>query len=175
MSSYPSSGIVRFESRMKDDYDPSRTYVGMNKANCKPNGLWLSTINTSTNWRTWQEEKDDNKSYKQFDVSMDNILIIDSITKLSDFTNKYKNDFVDTFSTDVICWSSVIKVYDGIFIHNFNREDLFLKENFDTLNWYLNYDCDTLVVWNLSCVSYVLDVNKTSNNTDKSNDDCWIG
>ncbi len=154
---------------MREDYDPKRLYkVNKNEYRYKPDGLWLSTIGTTTNWRTWtygpendcdidcpdvpltaQEQKEIDDKFKTFNVKLDTILVIDSLAKIKQFTKDYASN--THWYTASINWEKIAKLYDGILIYNFNRCEIFKPENKE-LHWYAGWDVDSCCVWNLSCV-----------------------
>jgi hypothetical protein len=134
-------------------FDSSRTYETL-KISFKPNGFWLSD-ETQYGWKEWCENACyGSTEYKtDFQVDLKNILVLDTDEKILEFskTHLIKNEerSVFVFDDDFIDWEKVINKYDGILISPYSKI-LGYK-----LCWYNSWDCASICVWNLMCLTQI--------------------
>ncbi len=144
---------MRFESYMESKFDPLMNYNDETNKNWlnpdKPKGMWLSTIGTDDNWRSWLKYNEmfchNERYWKQFDVDMKNILCITNDDEFIKFDKKYVI-YKSKYQSKVI-WDDIYKQYDGIaIIPHFSEFHL-------THDWYYMWDCASVCIWNLDVVS----------------------
>lgn len=108
----------------------------------KPGGLWLSKGNE------WAETSAFKGGKYIYEVSIDdsNMIILDTIDKVKDFTDKYKIDINSFFI--IINWKKVAREYDGIIFDNYNKiKKEILKEINPKYMWFSTVDINSACTW----------------------------
>lgn len=109
----------------------------------KPAGLWLAPSGV---WKKYIKEElggDIPKYEYEFDINMTKIITLDTYKDVSEFQEKYKEDWKP--KQYIINWDRVKKDYDGIYIKNAQ-----IKKAKEFI-WYSTFDVESICVWaNLS-------------------------
>ena len=126
------------------------------EADRKPQGFWLS-INES--WKEfWENEANycDSPDWLEIlryrhDISLDidaNILLVDTTSKMLLFNQNYG---INRRGYNMINWKNLMYDYQGIIITPYYTK-FRLEINFD---WYYTWDCASGVIWDVSCIKSV--------------------
>jgi len=133
--------------KLKDLY--STEYLLTDSA--KPKGLWVS-VDGELDWVEWctaEDFGDPTKQYRYRVILKDyaNILVIDTMSKLLEFTDEFrskqKHNFYDE-SSWYLSWKNVAMQYDGIVISPYQRDARFSNNT----TWYHGWDCASGCIWN---------------------------
>lgn len=117
----------------------------------KPTGLWLSV---NDEWSIWCEDHQfytyNCDNYWLYEYSIDksaNIIILQNVNDINNFTNKYYSNFK-------INWNDVYKNYDGIGFLNYqeikSKMDINMKST-----WYYSIDINCYCIWNISILTEI--------------------
>lgn len=118
----------------------------------KPRGLWFSVDDDEPDahgWKQWCESEDFRieslRHRTEIELASDsNVLHLDSIAALDQFTHKYIHD--TRYRLESIDWPRVQREYQAIIIAPYQWQ-----RRLD-LMWYYSWDCASGCVWDLSIV-----------------------
>ena len=88
----------------------------------------------------------------ELDIDMEGVLVLDSLTELVDFQNKYYKTIEDHFFGG-LDWRKVKEDYKGIEIQNYSKwEGRILSRSTDIMSsmWYSTWDVSSGCLWDLS-------------------------
>jgi hypothetical protein len=109
----------------------------------KPGGLWLSK---DTEWGNFMELEGHTYLYKAI-IDDSNMLILDTVDKVKDFTEKYRVKTGNMFYV-IINWKAVAREYDGVIFDNYNSTKINLMKNFSPQYiWFLGVDINSACTW----------------------------
>ncbi len=145
---YSNKKLKKVESRFDWIADPSYD-------NFKPHGLWVSDKSSEYCWEWWCRNEGfrlRDLRYKTLIKLKDNanILILDSIEKIRDFTDEFIDEkFFYKYRNEQLNWQSVAKKYDGVIITPY-QWDLRYE-----LSWYYAWDCASGCIWNADAIGSI--------------------
>lgn len=144
--------ILSHFSNKKLKFDPNQQYDFGRRDWFKPVGLWLSD-ETSHGWKSWCEDREFGlerlKKETRFKVDLTNVILVDTIEKLSSFTKEfsYTPKWADGLEiVKYINWPEVKKLYSGIIITPYQWECRLDPDLF----WYYSWDCASGCIWDLT-------------------------
>lgn len=133
----------------------------------KPHGLWLSDELSDCGWKAWCKGEevglDRLKNEAKFKLNIDNILLLNTVKNVKEFTRKYGVSMAEALGIDVptfaeetlnsffINWCKVKSDYSGIVLTPFFWE---LRLDFD-VHWYYYWDCASACIWDLSTLKEI--------------------
>ena len=119
----------------------------------KPHGIWMSGKfeKNEQSWSDWCFENKlydwidpDKTTYYFLDISLDNVLVLDSINKIKKFHKKYG---IGAEKSDIIDWIEVSKKYNGVcfypYFKYFRKLDSYME-----YSWYNMLDSASMCIWN---------------------------
>lgn len=124
-------------------YNPDTVYFQIHPI--KPAGFYLSV---GTAWEEWcgSNEFPCPKKKREFDVLPEaKLLIINSISKVREVTQRYLRS-----GSGFLDWDAIAKEYDGVSFENYNKvkKDMYLNMMIMECVWFTVIDAPCIVVWN---------------------------
>ncbi len=136
-------------------FKTTKQYSQINTIN-KPRGFWLSDESQTENcWSYWclGNEFGSLEYSTLFQLDLSQILILDTASKVTEFTLKYQQTcpLFSLFSS--IDWPTIATQYKGILITPYSTQI--------NISWYTTLDCSSACIWDLSALTQVGNSNKT--------------